>query len=375
MDGTVFRRQGANPTYAQPGVTYIMMTYTLPAAEGFAREIDGAPVGLYIIRAPGGTHSCAITNYGARIVSLLIPDSAGRPVDIALGYSTLDGYLQQPEEYMGAIVGRCANRIAAGLFVLNGQTCILPINNGPNTLHGGPKGLHACVWRVLKAADDMLVLTYCSPDGEEGFPGNLDVEVVYQWTEAGTLQIRYHAVTDKPTLVNLSNHTYFNLSGEGAATILDHELQIAADAITSVNETLIPTGTLQPVTGTPFDFGTPMPVGEAVNAADDQLAFGKGYDHNFVLRQDETPAAQLRSPQSGISMSINTDRPGMQFYSGNFLDGSRSGKSGRPYGHRSAVALEPQGFPDAIHHPQFPSVTLKPGEVFYSTSEYRFGNS
>ncbi len=350
-----------------------METYTLPAVEGFARQIDGTSVGLYIIRSPDGLRSCALTNYGARVVSLLVPNKDNAPVDVALGYPTLDGYLQQPEEYMGAIVGRCANRIAAGLFVLNGQTCILPINNGPNTLHGGLKGLHARVWRVLKATDDMLVLTYHSPDGEEGFPGNVDIEVVYQWTAADTLQIRYHAVTDKPTLVNLSNHAYFNLSGEGSESILDHELRLSADAVTPVSETLIPTGKLQPVAGTPFDFNKPKAIGDGVDTADEQLAFGKGYDHNFVLRQGDGPAVHLRSPQSGISMSITTDRPGMQFYSGNFLDGSRNGKSGKPYGHRSAVVLEPQGFPDAIHHPQFPSVVLKPGEVYHSVSEYRFG--
>src|ERR1043165_8821778 len=255
-----------------------METYTLPAVEGFARDIDGASVGLYTIRSQDGLCTCTITNYGARIVSLIVPDVVGRPTDVVLGYSNLDGYLKQPEEYMGAIVGRCANRIAAGLFVLNGQTVILPTNDGPNTLHGGFKGLHARVWGVLKATDSMLVLTYRASDGEEGFPGNLDIEVIYEWTANNVLQMRYHAITDQPTLVNLSNHSYFNLSGEGSATILDHNLQVNANAMTPVNDTLIPTGQLQDVTDTPFDFRKGRAVGDAIEAENEQLHMGKGYD-------------------------------------------------------------------------------------------------
>lgn len=352
----------------------MMETFTPPTAAGFDREIDGAQVGLYTIFSQDGSCNCAITNYGARIVSLIVPDATDNPTDIVLGYSSLDDYLRQPEEYMGAIVGRCANRIAAGLFVLNGQTCILPVNNGPNTLHGGPKGFHARVWRVLKASNDMLVLTYQSPDGEEGFPGKVEVELIYQWIDNRTLQMRYHAVCDKTTLVNLTNHSYFNLSGDGADTILDHHLKVEADAFTPVNDTLIPLGTLQDVADTPFDFREGKPIGKSIEAKDEQLKIGKGYDHNFVLR-DVSPAVQLSSPRTGIRMNIQTDRPGLQFYSGNFLDGSRTGKSGKPYSFRSAIALEPQGFPDAIHHPQFPSVVLKPGEVYYSVSEYQFSNS
>lgn len=341
----------------------------LPGTEGFNHIIDEKNIGLYNIHTR--KCACAITNYGARLVSLVVPDSSGKLTDVVLGYSSLDGYLQQPEEYMGAVVGRCANRIAAGLFVLNGYTYALPANNHHNTLHGGVKGLHAQVWMVLKTTDDMLVLSYHSPDGEEGFPGNLDIQVVYQWADSETLQIIYHAVTDKTTLVNLSNHSYFNLSGEGAETVLDHELRIAADAITPVDATLIPTGKLAWVDNTAFDFNKLRRIGDTIDSADQQLVFGQGYDHNFILNPVQS-AVHLHSPESGISMHINTDRQGLQFYSGNFLDGSRTGKSGRPYGHRSAVALEPQGFPDAIHHPQFPSVVLRPGEVYHSVSEYRF---
>ncbi len=352
-----------------------MEPYTLPTAEGFTRAIDGAPVGLYIIRSPDAAHACAITNYGARVVSLLVPDKDGRQTDVVLGYPSLDGYLAAPEDYMGAIVGRCANRIAAGLFVLNGETCILNVNDGPNTLHGGFKGLHARVWQVLKHTGNMLVLSCRAADGEEGFPGNLDIEVIYQWTEQNVLEIRYHAVTDRATLVNLSSHAYFNLSGEGAPTILDHRLEVAADTFTPVNDTLIPTGKLQAVADTPFDFTAPKAIGEHIDRADIQLAYGSGYDHNFSLREGSSPAVRLKSPVTGITMSVSTDRPGMQFYSGNFLDGSREGKSGRSYAHRSALALEPQSFPDAIHHPQFPSVVLRPGEVYHSVSAYSFSHS
>lgn len=348
-------------------------TYTPPTAEHFRCDIDGVPVDLHHIRSRDGSCSCAITNYGARIVSLVVPDTSNIPTDVVLGYSSIKDYRQQPEDYMGAIVGRCANRIAAGLFVLNGQTCILPVNDGPNTLHGGLKGLHARAWQVQKVSDHSLVLAYHSPDGEEGFPGNLDIEITYEWTDNTTLQMRYRATTDKATLVNLSNHSYFNLSGEGSETILDHELVLNADFFTPVNGTLIPKGELQQVADTPFDFRLAHPIGDRISDKNEQLQIGRGYDHNFALRNGST-AVEMFSPRSGIRMKLITDRPGMQFYSGNFLDGTRKGKAGKPYGFRSAVALEPQGFPDAIHHPQFPPVVLKPGEVYYSVSEYCFSN-
>jgi aldose 1-epimerase len=351
-----------------------METYILPRGNGFVREIDEVSIGLYTIHSPDKSCNCSVTNYGARIVSLIVPDVHSEPVDVVLGYSSLEGYLQQPEEYMGAAVGRCANRIAAGLFVLDGNTCILPVNNGVNTLHGGIKGLHARVWQVKNVKDHEIILSYHSADGEEGFPGNLDIELTYRWTDNTTLLISYRATSDKATLVNLSNHSYFNLSGEGATTILDHELQLMADSITPVNAMLIPTGSLQPVSKTAFDFRSPYRIGERINNPDEQLKYGKGYDHNYVLRK-ANPAVQLCSPVTGIRMSISTDQPGMQFYSGNFLDGSRIGKSGKPYLHRSAVALEPQGFPDAIHHPSFPSVVLKPGEVYHADSSYSFSTS
>lgn len=345
-----------------------------PLQEGFRQVLNGRSVDLHILNAPGSPYACAITNYGARIVSLTVPGRDGLGIDIALGYSTLAQYLQQPEEYMGAIVGRCANRIAAGLFVLGGETCVLPVNDGPNTLHGGPGGFHAQVWDVAHADAHSLTLRYTSPDGEEGFPGTVEAEVQYSWKAGGVLQMAYRATTDKITLVNLSNHTYFNLSGEGADTILDHELQIAADAITSVDAGLIPTGAQLSVKNSPFDFLAPRRIGEQIDAGHEQLRRGRGYDHNFVLGDGGT-AVMLRSPVTGISMRIQTNQPGLQFYSGNFLDGTRTGRSGKPYGRHSAVVLEPQGFPDAIHHPQFPGVVLKPGEEYQALSEYAFGLS
>lgn len=351
-----------------------METYALPTLEGFDRDIDGNPVGLYTIHSRNKSCSCAITNYGARIVSLMVPDVREQATDVVLGYHSLDEYLRQPEEYMGAAVGRCANRIAAGLFVLDGRTCVLPINNGPNTLHGGLKGLHAVVWTVKEHSDHSLVLVYQSKDGEDGFPGKLDIVLSYQWKSDHVLEIRYEAVTDRVTLVNLSNHSYFNLSGEGAATILDHELHISADAYTPVNDMLIPTGELRPLANTPFDFNMPRRLGEQIDAPDEQLAYGKGYDHNYVLRKADH-VVHLCSPVTGIHLRLSTNQPGLQFYSGNFLDGSRVGKSGKAYGFRSALALEPQGFPDAIHHPNFPSVVLKPGQVYRSESAYDFRTS
>ena len=345
----------------------------LSNAEGFERTIDNQAVGLYTISGPDKRSACQVTNYGGRVVSILIPDKTGALRDIALGYDTLDEYLKEPEEYMGAIVGRCANRIAAGLFVLDGKTYVLPANNHFNTLHGGVKGLHSRVWRVLKATSEMLVLSYLALHNEEGFPGNLNIEVIYDWKDDQTLRITYHATTDQATLVNLSNHTYFNLEGEGNGTVLDHHLQIESDAITPVDATLIPTGKLHPVQDSFFNFNSPRPISEVLSGDDIQLKYGNGLDHNFVLN-GANPALCLHAPGSGIKMEISTDRPAMQVYTGNYLDNSRSGKSGKLYPQHGAVVVEPQGFPDAIHHPQFPSVVLRPGDVYFSASEYKFSS-
>ena len=346
----------------------------LPPIDGFSHIVDGKQVCLHIIRSSDKSCSCAITNYGARVVSLNVPDRQGNLQDVALGYTSLEGYLEQPEDYMGAVIGRCANTIAAGLFVLEGNTYALPINNNHNTLHGGIKGLHARVWEVVAVNENKLSLSYHSEDGEEGFPGNVDIRVSYDWVDDQTLQITYQAQTDRATLINLSNHTYFNLNGTGSDTILDHQLQIAADEITAVDETLIPTGKMSPVVDTAFDFTSFRIIGDMINSTGRSLGAEPGYNHNFVLREGD-PALVLRSPVTGIVLSISTDRPGMQVYSGDALKGSIAGKGGTAYRSQSGIALEPQSFPDAIHHPQFPSVVLKPGEEYHSESKYHFSSS
>lgn len=347
-----------------------MDQHNLPAAGGFEETIDGKQTGLYLLRhADGGI--CAVTNYGARIVSLLVPDRRGQLTDVALGYGRLSDYMRQPEDYMGAVVGRCANRIAGGLFVLEGNTEVLSVNDNHNTLHGGEKGLHARVWTVRDTGPAHIVMSYRSADGEEGFPGNVDIEVRYEWIGAGTLRMQYSATTDKPTLVNISNHTYFNLNGEGTGEVLDHELRIAADTITPIGPGLIPTGKFEEVNSGPFDFRGPKSIGTSISEDNLQLQYGSGYDHNFVL--DPTDAAvDVYAPQTGIAMRLTTDRPGVQFYSGNFLDGTRKGKCGKAYDYRNAFVLEPQGFPDAIHHPHFPTVVLHPGKAYEASSEYAF---
>ena len=348
----------------------------LPSGVGFSQITNGSPSGLYIIHSHDRNCVCAITSYGARLVSLIVPDRKGNPTDVALGYSDIDGYMQLPEDYCGAIVGRCANRIAAGLFVLDGYTYALPINNGHNTLHGGILGFHGRKWEVIDVTGTAVKLRYVSMDGEEGFPGTLTTEVTYAWTDESILSITYQATTEKATLVNLSNHAYFNLSGQGSDTAMDHEIHIDADAITPVDNTLIPTGALMPVRGTPFDFIEPQRIGGRIDSEHEQLRFGAGYDHNFVLnKRSGGSSVTLRSPITGIQMDLQTDRPGLQFYSGNFMDGSRKGKSGKPYGHRSAIVLEPQGFPDAIHHPGFPSVVLRPGAEYHAVDTYSFSTT
>lgn len=340
-------------------------------AQNFQSNLHQKATGLYFLEAE--KISCAITNYGARIVSVQVPDSTGKRIDVALGYPNLEGYLQQPENYMGAIIGRCANRIAGATFELNSRHFQLTPNEGNNLLHSGPEGLHAKVWEVTKQQDHELQLHYLSPDGEGGFPGSLDVKVTYRLEAPATLTIQYQAFADQDTLCNLSNHTYWNLSGEGTDTVLDHKLTIQAAAFTPTNDEQIPKGDIKPVTGTPFDFRVAKTLGQDINAADQQLLYGSGYDQNFVLNGEGfKEAAVLFSPRSQISMRAFTDQPGLQLYTGNHLDGSRKGKSGKVYPRRSAVALETQHFPDALHHPDFPSIILKAGKVFKSQTSYVF---
>ncbi len=338
----------------------------------FKAEIDGDSVNLYTLS--NGTATAAITNYGARIVGLQVPDKNGDPVDVVLGYRDLASYRQPGEGFFGAVVGRYGNRIAKGQFELEGQQYQLELNNGPNSLHGGTNGFSAKVWEVKHVTDSSLELLYVSPDGDAGYPGKLEATVIYTLTSDNGLEISYHATTDKTTVVNLTNHAYFNLSGEGDTTILDHLLTIRADSYTPVDETLIPTGEIADVENTPFDFRKATAIGKRIDTADTQLLLGKGYDHNFVLKKD--PGLQLvataESPKTGIVMDVFTEEPGIQFYSGNFMDHIENAKGGKIYGYRSAFCLETQHFPDAPNQPDFPSTVLDPKTEYRSRTVYRF---
>lgn len=350
-------------------------TPRLPAAKNFQKEIDGKPTNLYVLTNKQGVKA-AITNYGGRLVSLWVPDTSGKMVDVVLGFNSLDDYVNAVEPYFGATIGRYGNRIAKGKFTLDGKTYNLFTNNGPNSLHGGKKGFQAVVWDAVQPDAHTLELHYLSKDGEEGYPGNLDVKVVYSLTDSNALQIHYTATTDRKTVLNLTNHAFFNLNGEGSGTINDHILMINADAYTPVDATLIPTGKIVKVEGTPFDFRTPTAIGARVDADDQQLKFGGGYDHNFVLNKNSGDALSLAAtawgPQSGVFMEVYTDQPGLQFYGGNFLKGKDKGKSGKFYEYRTAFCLETQHFPDSPNHPTFPSTVLEPGKMYQTTSVYRF---
>lgn len=319
-----------------------------------------------------------VTNYGGRIVTLLVPDKNGNMSDVVLGFDSLKRYLVGSHVY-GALIGRFGNRIAKGKFKLEGAEYQLAINNGINSLHGGPKGFHNQFWQAepfQKGDDDAVELRYKSVDGEEGYPGTLDVKVVYTLTDQNEVVIDYEATTDKATIINLTHHSFFNLQGEGEGDILGHQFIINADQFTPVDEGLIPTGELKSVKGTPFDFITQHTVGERINMADEQLKFGRGYDHNWVLNKKEpgllTLAARVTEPASGRVMEVLTTEPGMQFYSGNFMNGKDIGKTGNPYIHRSAFCLETQHFPDSPNHENFPSTVLKPGETYSQKTIYKF---
>jgi aldose 1-epimerase len=335
----------------------------------------GEAVELFTLSRPGAP-MVKITNWGGSIVSLVAPDRSGHAADVTLGHAELSGYLADTA-YLGCLVGRYANRIAKAAFTLDGERYALTANNGPNTLHGGPTGFARRLWTasvVPGPGGDALELTYVSQDGEEGYPGRLTATVVYSLREDGGLAIDYTATSDRPTVVNLTNHAYFNLAGEGEGPILGHELQLEADAFTPVDATLIPRGELRPVAGTPFDFRKPAAIGARIDAADEQIRFGGGYDHNFVVRG--TPgtlrlAARVVEPKSGRVLEVLTTEPGVQFYTGNFLDGKVSGKSGRPYVRRSGFCLETQHFPDSPNQLAFPSVVLRPGQTYRQTTVYR----
>ncbi len=345
----------------------------IPAASGFEQAIGGKKVKLFVLKGKNGMQA-AITNYGGRVVSLIVKTQAGKYIDVVAGFDDLKGYQESASNYYGALIGRYGNRIANGHFKLDGKDYSLFVNNAPNTLHGGKQGFDSKVWGAKMINDHTLELTYRSPNMEENFPGNLDVKVTYTVTRYNSLQIAYEAKTDKPTVLNLTNHTYFNLNGWGSGGILKHVMQINADGYTPVNKDLIPIGKIAPVQGTPFDFRAPLPIGDRINADNEQLKFGHGYDHNLVLNKHSTqlPVVTVFGDQTGLIMKVYTTEPGIQFYTGNFMKGASKMKGGHPDDFRTAFCLETQHFPDSPNQPVFPSTKLEPGKVYKSLTYYQF---
>jgi aldose 1-epimerase len=346
---------------------------TKVTSQPFGKMPDGTPVEIYTLSEGG--FEARIATYGGVVVSLKAPDRNGKTADVVLGFDDLDGYVSNfngpANAFFGAIIGRYANRIAHASFTLDGQKYSLPHNDGDNTLHSGTHGFNNVVWKAKPVANG-VELGYQSPDGESGFPGNLSATVRYTLVK-GDLRIEYSATTDKDTVVNLTNHSYFNLAGQG--DILKNELTLHASRFTPVNAALIPTGELKPVEGTPFDFRKATAVGARIAADDEQLHLGHGYDHNWVLESDGgklTAAAEVYDPSSGRVLTVLTDQPGIQFYTGNFLNGTIKGKGGKPDELHAALCLETQHFPDSPNHPDFPTTELKPGEHYHSITVYRF---
>lgn len=345
--------------------------------QAFAKTPDGADVDLYTLRNASGMEVRAIS-YGGIILTLRVPDRNGALADVVLGYDDLAGYLEA-SPYFGSIVGRYANRIALGRFTLDGRTYTLAANNGKNALHGGVRGFDKVVWSAEPfedAAGVGVVFSYTSRDGEEGYPGTLRATVTYTLSDANALAFDYQATTDKATPVNLTQHTYFNLAGGGKGDVLGHELMLKASRFTPVDETLIPTGELRGVIGTPFDFRTPRAIGARIGEADEQLKLGGGYDHNFVLDREpgggEQLAARVYEPTSGREMEVRTSEPGVQLYTGNFLDGTITGKGGHVYARRTGFCLETQHYPDSPNQKDFPTTILRPGEAYRSRTVYAF---
>jgi aldose 1-epimerase len=340
----------------------------------FGELPDKMPVDLYTLRNNNGME-VGISTYGGLVIFIKVPDKNGKFGDVVLGYDNLNGYLKD-SPYFGALIGRYGNRIAKGKFTLDGQAYTLATNNGPNALHGGLKGFDKVMWEakiLVSSGGPSLELKYVSKDGEEGYPGTLSVTAVYTLTENNELKLQYTATTDKDTVLNLTQHSYFNLSGKG--TILDDIEMIPADKFTPVDSTLIPTGELKPVEGTPFDFRTPTAIGARIKQDDEQLKFGGGYDHNWVINKPMGQLglmAQVYDPNSGRVLEVLSTDPGLQFYTGNFLDGKITGKNGFKYEFRDAFCMEPQHYPDSPNHPEFPTVVLKPGDVYKNTIIYKF---
>jgi len=344
----------------------------------FGTAPDGGQIEAVTLTNGHGVKATVIA-LGASLQALQVPDRSGRPADVVLGYPTLDGYLKVPN-YFGATVGRFANRIAAGRFVLDGRTHTLPLNDGPNTLHGGARGFDKQVWRIVAVEagpEPSVTLRYVSPDGDEGFPGAVTAMATYSLDDRNELTVDYRATTDRPTIVNLSNHSYFNLAGEGSGSVMGQRLTIFADAFTPVDKTLIPTGEIRPVAGTGFDFRKPKEIGRDIrDGREPQLLFGRGYDHNWVISRKPSaqlrPVARVEDPASGRVLELLSTQPGLQFYSGNFLDGTIVGKSGHAYRQGDAFVLEPQLFPDTPNRPAFGSARLDPGQAYRNQIVYRF---
>ena len=341
----------------------------------FKKVVDNKKTDLFILTNTNGCE-LTVTNYGAKIVSLMVPNKEGALVDVVTGHDSIDDYLTSAEPYFGAVCGRTANRIANGKFELQGQTYSLAVNNGPNSLHGGVKGFNAVVWDVKKVTDNAIELKYLSVDGEEGYPGNLTVSVTYTLTNENAVIIDYKATTDKTTILNLTNHSYFNLSGAGDPSINDHVLTINADTYLPTDATAIPYGPADEVKGTPMDFTTPYPIGSRINEDFQQLVYGKGYDHTYVLNKkydDEFSfCARCQSLKTGIVMEVYTTEPGMQLYTGNWMTDKLIGKNGQTYPERAAVCFETQHYPDSINKPDYPSTELHPGETFSSKTFFKF---
>ena len=351
-------------------------TLLVSTASAQVRDFDS--IKLYTLENESGM-TVRVTNYGAIITSIIVPDRNGKRADVALGYDRVEDYINAVDKpYFGAVVGRYGNRIAKGEFTLDGETYSLLQNNGENHLHGGAIGFDKVVWAVDEYVEGKsLTLSYLAKDKEEGYPGNLELIIVYTLADDNSLVVDYHATTDKATPINVTQHTYFNLKGEGQGTILDHKLMLNAKTFTPVDESLIPTGEMPAVAGTPFDFTTAKAIGHDIDQQNEQLVFGLGYDHNWILNKGDKEgelslAAQVHEPSSGRVMEIYTTEPGIQFYCGNFLDGRLKGKSGKPYVHRGGFCLETQHFPDSPNQPNFPSTILKPGETYESKTVFKF---
>ena len=346
---------------------------TLPPSTGFEKTIDGKQTQFFILKNKNGVQA-AITNYGGHLVSLLVPDKNGRFLDVVLGFDDIDKYKKAMSSYFGATIGRYGNRIAKGKFTLDGKEYNLFINNKPNTLHGGKKGFNDVVWDAKQLGDSTVELTYLSKDMEEGYPGNLTCKVTYTLTDDNAVKISYEATTDKNTVVNLTNHSYFNLNGIGHGPIADHLVELKAANYTPVDTNLIPTGQIAAVTGTPFDFTRPATIGSRISTDNEQLKNGHGYDHNYVLDKHDlkTAVATVIGDKSGIKMEVFTGEPGLQFYSGNFMRGANKMLEGATDDYRTGFAMETQHFPDSPNQPQFPSTELKPGETYKTVTIYKF---